>query len=85
MLKSWSIDTAIYYYAKRDVYRVREREKASDSMHPIETKIKELPKGSVYVYDLSVENTEIFIFFRHCTSQKPIPNSSEEVLWTNYK
>ena len=61
LLKSWNIDTSIYYHEKRDVYRVRERERAVDSMHPIKTKLIELPKVERYVYDLSVENTEMFV------------------------
>ncbi|NVM30203.1 MAG: DNA-directed DNA polymerase I [Candidatus Helarchaeota archaeon] len=61
LLKSWNIDTSIYYYNKRDVYRVRERQRAVDSMHPIETKIWELPIEERYVYDLSVEETEMFV------------------------
>jgi len=60
LFKSWNIDTAIYYYNKRDVYRVRERQRALDLMHPIETKIQELPEKVRCVYDLSVEDTEIF-------------------------
>ncbi|HEY0088677.1 MAG TPA: DNA polymerase domain-containing protein, partial [Candidatus Lokiarchaeia archaeon] len=61
LLKSWKIDTSIYYYEKRDVYRVREREKSIDSMHPIKTKLITLPYKERYVYDLSVENTEMFV------------------------
>jgi DNA polymerase I len=55
------IDTSIYYYEKRDVYRVRERERAVDSMHPIKTKLRKLPLKERYVYDLSVDNTEMFV------------------------
>jgi len=61
LLKSWGIDTAIYYNEKKDVYRVRERKKANDSMHPIKTKIQELNNEERYVYDLSVENSEMFV------------------------
>jgi len=61
LLKSWKIDTSVYYYEKRDVYRIREREKSMDSMHPIKTKLSTLPHKERYVYDLSVENTEMFV------------------------
>jgi len=61
LLKSWGIDTAIFYDEKKDVYRVWEREKANDSMHPIKTKIQKLNNKERYVYDLSVENSEMFV------------------------
>jgi len=61
LLKSWKIDTSIYYYEKRDVYRIREREKSMDIKHPIKTKLIILPYKERYVYDLSVENTEMFV------------------------
>ena len=61
LLKSWKIDTSIYYYEKRDVYRIREREKSMDTKHPIKTKLTLLPHKERYVYDLSVESTEMFV------------------------
>lgn len=85
LLKSWNIDTAIYYYNKREVYRVREREKAIDSMHPIDTKIKKLPQMETYVYDLSIEDSEIFVdacgmLLLHNTDSVFLANPSEKQL-----
>ncbi|MFO7795013.1 MAG: DNA polymerase domain-containing protein, partial [Promethearchaeia archaeon] len=85
LLKSWKIDTSIYYYKKRDVYRIRERERAIDSMHPIKTKLSKLPTKERYVYDLSVENTEMFIdacgmILLHNTDSVFLANPSEEQL-----
>jgi hypothetical protein len=61
LLKSWGIDTSIYYYIKRGVYRVRERKGKSGYERPIKTIITEIPNQGKYVYDLSVDNTEMFV------------------------
>ena len=61
LLKSWGMDLSIYYYEKRDVYRIRERKGKSGYERPINTKLSEISHQGIYVYDLSVENTEMFV------------------------
>jgi len=61
LLKSWGTDMSIYYDAKRDVYRIRERKGKDTYERQIKTKLTEIPHQGTYVYDLSVQNTEMFV------------------------
>jgi DNA polymerase I len=61
LLKSWGTDVSIYYYEDRDVYRIRERKGKSGYERPIKTKLTEIMHERTYVFDLSVENTEMFV------------------------
>jgi DNA polymerase elongation subunit (family B) len=61
LIKSWNIDVSIYYYEKRDVYRIKQRKGKDQYEHPINTKLTEILHQGIYVYDLSVENTEMFV------------------------
>ncbi|MFX1293278.1 MAG: DNA polymerase domain-containing protein, partial [Promethearchaeota archaeon] len=95
LLKSWNINVTISYNDKKDVYRVRERQRALDVMHPIETKMRELSKGEKYVYDLSVEDTEMFVdacgfLLLHNTDsvflKKPTEEQIQEIIkWSDKK
>lgn len=83
LLKSWGIDTGIYYHHKRDVYRVRERLSCNDNSQPIKSVIIPLEKKERYVYDLSIENTEIFVdccgmLLLHNTDSLGLVNPTDE-------